>query len=357
MPGNYDAEKRTITLESEFQSEPELTVATLVNFIMRDFLTQQGFQFSQLPEAVDVAVVACGLGMPQGQLSMVNDSGNFWDPTAWEIGAKPFLDTQSIAYAFALASRVRHESAPTWFVDLPNAVAGPMKKSIKYLSKTNDCFFDLDTVTTEMTLKGLVDRATPGSKTVGNSTTIVAMKHFQPDESLLPKMESVVENSLRGVNRDVVLHAINAASEIKSFAANVVDELKLNCESSDDLVRAKSMAAIGQLGKLDSDTVPLAAKMLDSKTDFVVFSGLTALMSQPAVDDSVITATDRGFKRALQTCNYQFVGLFAAAYRLWLEDPHQHFYDLLAEDSPEYLQIAINALDENKEQFVGIGSE
>lgn len=357
MPGNYDADKRSITLETDFQNEPELTVATLVHFVAHDLLVQSNFQFVHLPEAVDVAVIACGLGLPHSQLSLVNDSGSFWDPTAWEIGAKPFLDTQSIAYAFALASRVRKDPSPAWIADLPSAVAGPMKKSIKYLAKTDDCFVEPNSLESEISLPKLVDRTTSEAVRDGNSTKIVAMKHFQPDETLLPKMESLVADSLRSVNRDIVLHAINAATQIKSSAAIVVDELKLLCESGDDLVRAKSMAAIGQLGKLDSDIVPLAARMLESKTDFVVFSGLTALTSQATADDSVIQSTDRGFKRALQTCNYQFVGLFVAVYRLWLEDPHQHFHNLLAEDSPEYLQIAVNALDENKEQFVAISSE
>lgn len=356
MPGNYDAENRNITLETDFQNEPELAVATLVNLLVQDFLVQHNFQFAHLPEAVDIAVVASGLGLPQSRLSMVNDTGSFWDPTAWEIAAKPFLDTQAIAYTFALSAWARDETTPAWILDLPNSIAGPTKRSLKFLLKTNDSFFSMEELKTDTSLKNLVDRAARPARQSHNSTTIIALKHFGPEASLLSKMETIVDASLRSGHRELSLHAINAATEIKTSAANVNDELKLLCESGDDLVRAKAIAAVGQLGKLDADTIPLAAKMLESKIDFVVFCGLTALTSQTSVDTAIINSADRGFKRALQTCNYQFVGLFAAAYQLWLEAPHGHFKDLLAEDSPEYLQIAITALDENKEQFVSLGS-
>lgn len=355
MPGSYDPEKRTITLKTEFQAEPDLAVTTLIHFVVHDMLAQQGFPYTHLPEAIDVAVVACGLGLPLSRLNMVNDGGSFWDPTAWEIAPKPFLDTTSIAYASAIAAWLRDE-ASEWIADLPSSVASQMKKSLKYLNKTNDCFFKLGAAKSLGSIETMVQLAKTDSSTAGPSSRIIALRNFAADETLTAQMAEAIDATLRSGNRDLTLHAINAAAEVKLDAADVIEELKLLCGSNDELIRAKSIFAVGQMGQMDSDTSLLAARMIESKTDFLVFCGLTALSSRSEVDSQIIQSADRGFKRALQTCNYQFVGLFAAVYQTWLADPREHFANLLTEDSPEYLQIAFGALDEVNQQFVELDS-
>ena len=44
----------------------------------------------------------------------------------------------------------------------------------------------------------------------------------------------------------------------------------------------------------------------------------------------------------------------AAAYNRWLDDPPSHIQDML-QDSPEYLPIALDALQQVPEQLVSIG--
>ena len=58
----------------------------------------------------------------------------------------------------------------------------------------------------------------------------------------------------------------------------------------------------------------------------------------------MLKLADRGFERALHTCNYQFVQIFAATYKKWLSDPTDHLNKLWGQSSPEYLQMATEAL-------------
>jgi hypothetical protein len=95
--------------------------------------------------------------------------------------------------------------------------------------------------------------------------------------------------------------------------------------------------------------------MLSSKTKYVVYAGLTALSSLDSVSEQLVPPINRSFIRSLQVCDYEFVGLFAAAFTRWLDDPKEHVERLLRDDSPEYMEIAMEALDNVGEQLVGLG--
>jgi len=84
--------------------------------------------------------------------------------------------------------------------------------------------------------------------------------------------------------------------------------------------------------------------MLSSSTNYVTYSGLLALVKLDKVSEDVLKLADRGFEKALHTCNYQFVELFAGAYNKWLDDPAEHLNQLWGERSPEYYQMASEAL-------------
>ena len=81
---------------------------------------------------------------------------------------------------------------------------------------------------------------------------------------------------------------------------------------------------------------------------------MLALSSQGSVSDHLIPAINRAFIRSLQVCDYEFVNLFAAAFTRWLDDPKAHVEQLLSEDSVEYMEIAMEALDNVDEQLVGL---
>ena len=88
-----------------------------------------------------------------------------------------------------------------------------------------------------------------------------------------------------------------------------------------------------------------AAKMIDSGPRHVVYAGVFALASQKSLPDDVLSTADRAFIRALQSCDYEFITMFSAAFTRWLDDPRSHIQQLLQGDQPEYLEIAIEALE------------
>lgn len=134
----------------------------------------------------------------------------------------------------------------------------------------------------------------------------------------------------------------------------VANELRFLVESRDDELRAKAIIALAKLAQLDEETIDAAVKMIDSSVRYVVFAGVFALSSLKAAPDNVLRASERGFVRALQTCDYEFVGLFAVAMDRWLDDPQSHIEQLLQNDQPEYLNIATEALQNVRAQSVAL---
>jgi hypothetical protein len=151
-----------------------------------------------------------------------------------------------------------------------------------------------------------------------------------------------------------MLNAISASEQVGDIGDNAIEELKFLTQHRDHVVRAKSMVALTRLGQLDETTIQKAGDMLGSKKKHEIFAGLSALSSLGSVSDQLIPPINRAFIRSLQVCDYEFVNLFSAAFTKWLDDPKTHVEELLREDSPEYMEIAMEALDNVGEQLVGL---
>jgi len=339
-------------LETELLNEPILTTATLINKVVTDFLYQNKFSYAHFPDLVDLAIVAMGLGTLQSQIGFVKESGDYWDTTQWNRFPRAFLETQPLAYASALASWTRGDQSPKWMDDLPIEVKRPMQKSLKYLTKTKDSFFESSPANHSL-LSQPQDAWLQLAGSDSISKQIIGIRHLEFDESS-QSQESVLVEKLNSSDRHILLHAIAATDRIKVQNDQVIEALRMLCENRDDEIRAKAIIAITRFGALDEASIKEAAKMLESPTRFVVYAGLFALKSLESVPASVLPQANRRFVRALQTCDYEFVGLFASAFNRWMDDPQRHFENLLAENSPEYLEVALESLENVREQLVAI---
>ncbi len=302
---------------------------------------------------VDLAVVVTGLGAIRSRIDFVKRTGNFWDSTGWGVFPRPFLDTPALAYAHAVAAWARGESDPAWFAELPPTVRNPGKKSLKFLNKTGDSFFDPQTANQPL-LQQDQQQWLALARAKSTSKQIIALRHFEPDETLADQQATVLLEKLRLAKVPLILHAISSVETVMLSDEPVVDQLRYLAEHQDDEVRAKAMIALAKLGQVDEATVGVAAKMLGGRAKHVVYAGAFALGSQPTVDDTALRAVDRSFLSALQTCDYEFIQLFALCYSRWLEQPETHFSELLGGED-EYLEMASEALEAAREQSVALG--
>ncbi len=331
-----------------------LTKATVIHGVVCDLLYQNKFGFAHFPELVDLAVVGTGLGMLQSSIGFVKSVGSFWDSTEWGLSARPFLDSQSLAYANAISAWARGEKAPGWASDLPSEVKRPMHGSLKYLQKTNDSFFQTETASrSSLDLSREDWFAMTSGKSLSNQ--IIALRQIKLEEPISRPLEEMLVDKLRSGNREILLHAIASTEQVKVDSEPIITELRFLAEHHDDEVRAKAVCSLAKSGQLDEATIEIAAKMLDDGVKFVVFAGLSTVSTLATVPDHVLLAANRGFIRALQICDYDFVGLFTVAFNHWLDDPATYFRDLLEEDSPEYLEIALEALGNVDERVVSLG--
>ena len=339
-------------MEAEIDEDPKLAAATVINAVVADLLYLSNFQYPDYPELVDLAVVATGLGVLRSRFGFVNKSGAFWDSTQWMAFPRPFLDAHGMAYTNAVAAWARDESAPEWAADLTE-VKRPMRSSLKFLHKTGCSFFQPSQA------KSLLGRPQSEWWQVAASGTpcqqVVALRHLASDDSLSGDQEQLLSQKLQSNNRAIALHAVDAAARLNASSDDVVRGLRELVSDNDEELRSKSMCVVTQLGLLDQASIDTAADMLDSSTRHNVFAGLYALASQDSVPDYILPPVDRAFKRALKACDYEFVGLFIEAYKRWNPDPQAYLQELLQDDSPEYLQIATDALEGTPQEVVSIG--
>lgn len=314
-------------------------------------LHQFDFEYAEFPELIDLAVINSGLGVLQSNFGFVNSTGSFWDSTNWEAVPRPFLDTSALAYANAVAAWIRGEKNPAWANELPKEVQRPMRKSLKYLSNTNDSFFNPSTAGHALMKQSQADWLQTASEE-STSKQVVAIRHIEFDESLGSQQEALLLDKLQSPVRSVVLHAISAVASPNWASERVVSELQLLATNRDDEIRAKAMIALAKLGQIDDITVDCAAKMVGDSVKHVAFAGVFALSTLESVPDHALRAVERGFYRALQTCDYEFVGLFTVAFNRWLDDPKSYFEQLLRDDQPDYLEIALDALEDVREESV-----
>ncbi|MCP4774773.1 MAG: hypothetical protein GY880_11075 [Planctomycetaceae bacterium] len=336
--------------------EPVVTAAAVVHHVVRDLLCQQKFEFHHLPEFVDLAAVGVGLGVPLSQVNLVNEKGLFWDTTEWETFPRPFLDQQDLAYAFALSAWVRGETASSWLDAVPAVIKKPAQKSLKYLSKQNDSFF----CPQEGKAEKLQQDQNAWLETVAQNSIsgqIIGLRYLQVTSDSDTRQLSALLDKLRSDNPAVLLNAINTAGAMKKANGAVVDELNLLLENRNDKIRAKAMFALARLAAVDEGVIKFAIKMLESHSKFVIYAGLLGLSSVSDVPSSVYPAANRAFIRSLQICDYEFIGLFVSAFQQWVDDPELYLKNLLQEDSPEYFEIAMEALTSARERLVELGAE
>ncbi len=293
-----------------------------------------------------------GLGLLQCRIPLVNTSPPYWDSTLWTTFPRPFLDSQAMAYALATVAWSRSEANPVWTTDLPIEIKRPMLKSLKYLLKTDDSFYHPHPPTSrfDQTQSEWLQAINQPS----TSQQIIAARHLQFDDTPDSPQAIVISEKLRSPDRFVMLHAISATENMSEKNELVIDELNMLLNHRDDEIRAKAICSLARFGALDDRGIQVAACMLDDQHRFVAYAGLVALASLDRLPETVLPAANSGLLRSLQTCDYELVGLFSGAFHRWLEDPKSHYENLLQKESPEYLEIALEVLDNVRQELVAL---
>ncbi|WP_404307123.1 hypothetical protein [Neorhodopirellula lusitana] len=351
LAGRYEPSDRSVMLDQTIDSDPAMGLATLINAVVCDLLSQNNFAGAHLPEQVDLAVVGTGLGMLRNGISLVAKHPVHWDSTQWDVFPRPFLDGQSLAYANAIVAWARDDQAPKWSNDLPSDLKRPMRKSLKFLLKTNDSFFQPRAKQFLLTQSQSEwwKLATESSA----SSQVIAIRHLNSDGKLDDQQESLLIDKLGSANVAITLNAISAIERMASQrpaigSKSILRELRSLTDHRDDEVCAKSMCVLAKLGGLDEATLETAATMLDAHQKHLTFAGLYALCMQDSVPEEVVPALDRCFVRVLRACDYELIDLIATAYRRLLDDPQSHMEELF-QNSPEHLPIAMETLQKVSE--------
>ena len=320
-------------------------------------LYQSSFSQPHFPELVELAVIGTGLGVLRSNLVFVKKVASFWDSTHWQIAPPPFLNIQSLAYANALAAWARDENTPDWLNDLNSEVKRPMKRSLKYLFKTNDSFFHPQAGRQRLSIPD--EQWWELAEHSFASTQVIAIRHLNTDQGLSQKQESALLKKLQATERATTLNAITTTERLSSrqeieVSDRLAGQIRTLVDHRDDEIRSKAMCALTTINRIDSSAIDAAANMIECDTRHVVFAGVHALTTVDQIPEYISPSFDRSFVKALKSCDYEFVGLFVKGYHRWHDEPKKHLAELLG-DSPEFLPIAMEALDQILAQVVNIG--
>ena len=236
-------------------------------------------------------------------------------------------------------------------------VKRPMKRSLKYLFKTGDSFFNPRESQHRLNLSA--EQWWELAEHPSASTQVIAIRHLNTDQTLTQKQESSLLKKLQSTERATTLNAITTTERLSSgqktgISDSLAGQIRNLVDHRDDEIRAKAMCALTTVNRIDSSAIDAAANMIEDDIRHVVFAGVHALTTVDQVPDYVSPSFDRSFIKALKSCDYEFVGLFAKGYNRWRDDPKQHL-ELLLSDSPEFLPIAMEALDQKPQQVINIG--
>lgn len=335
------------------KSEPKLVAATVAHGVVQDLLFQHKFPYAHFPETVDLAAIAMGLGVLNSQFDFVSKEGTFWDSTQWRLFPRPFLDSTGQSWAHAVAAWSRDQKKPEWLDDLDGDLRRNVTKNLKSLHSTGDCFVDPSRSTESWSQADWLTAA----KDKSQSSQIIASRHLQGDPELSQQQQSLLQDLLRSTQNAVVLNAITATEQVGDPSVGVTEELQFLTRHREDEIRAKAMLALTRLGKLDEPTMQTVGEFLDSKSRHVTFAGMMAVSSLETIDDDLLPPIHRAYLRSLSDCNYEFVNLFAVAFTRWFEDPKEHVKKVLADNYSEYLEIAIEAIDNVGKNTVELDSQ
>ena len=337
-------------MEGNLESDPQLIAAAIINGVVNDLLYQSDFQFPHFPEWCDLAVVMTGLGVLRSGVGFVKKTALHWDSTRWDSAPRPFLNIPSLAYANALATWVRGDIAPDWTSDLNSELRRPMRASLKYLQKTSDSFFrpnefaqSIESKTKSHWWQQLTDTMP--------STQVIALRLLETEGQVTGGQETTLASLLRSNNRAIVLHSIAAVERLNVDTDVIAKELRSLVNDRDDEIRAKSLCVLTTLGLLDNETIQMTDDLLESHFKHNVFAGVYALSTLDSVPEHILPSVQNAFMRALKSCDYEFVGLFAAAYKRWFQEPRAEV-EVFLQDSPELLPIAVEAIEGTPQELV-----
>ncbi len=326
--------------------------------VVQDLLFQHKYPYAHFPESVDLAAIATGLGVLRSQFDFVTKEGTFWDSTQWKLFPRPFLDSTGQLWAHAVSGWLRGNKKPAWLESLDGELRRGVAKNLKSLFSSGDCFVDPSRNTANWSQADWLAAASGRSGSgQSDSSRIIAARHLQPDSEVASQQQTLLQEQLRSTELAVVLNATSAIEQVGSPSVETTEELQFLTRHRDDEVRAKAMLALTRLGQLDPSMFETVGEFLDSKSRHVTFSGLMAVSSLGKIDDDLLGPIHRAFLRSLSDCNYEFVNLFAVAFTRWFDDPKQHVENILADHYSEYLEIAIEAIDNAKENFVKLDSQ
>ncbi len=339
------------------ESERPLVTASIIGGVVSDLLYQSDFEWPHYPEWVDLAVIGTGLGVLRSGFAFVKKGGLHWDSTQWSAVPRPFLNIPSLAYANALAAWTRQDASPSWSRELNTEIRRPVKASIKYLFKTGDSFFPLDSHAPSTGNPSQVNSPSQDdwwsrAAKAEPSSRVIALGQLQREGDISAPQRSTLVEALQSNNRSVVLHGIATVERMSVEGDAIAVELRSLVNDRDDEIRAKSLCTLTTLGMLDDATVQLTDEMLESHFRHNVFAGVYALSTLDSIPEFLLPSVQSAFMRALKSCDYEFVGLFAAAYNRWFDDPKAQVEAFLY-DSPELLPIAVDAIERPGQDAVG----
>ena len=230
----------------------------------------------------DLYAVFCGLGAFQTHVAVtqVNSFSTGWE--TWSVSRQGHLPARMSGYAMALMAWARGEQKPVWADALGVDARQPFKKGLKFLHKTGDSVFQLETAesTASTSATTMIDRLRTGSPSSRMDSLMEMQEQSPPDV-----MAAAIFENLFDREATIVVLAAGALSRMGPAAGtDALEKLISLFETPEAPVRAASVFAASRVAPgPDYDSgdgltlIERTAELLQDANRDVVLSALAAL--------------------------------------------------------------------------------
>ena len=345
--GHYDPNGQTTIRIAESQlHDPERLVATLVHELSHEILLGGGLLKRTIADhewITDLLPVFLGIGIFGANATVRHEVKQVGGGYRWKIGKQGYLTSRVFGYAFALFAFMREEDEPDWASHLRPDARTPFREGMRFLRKSEDCFFHPNTIRLNRERLS-TDQLAFRLKSVSPTVRLSSLWEFKERSECGPSIVTAVATCLDDRDPAISSAAAETLATFGSAASSAGPRLIGALSDHRDQMRISAVRALGALRCDPNNVVPELVALLDDPNSKVAVEAALALGQFGESASPSIRRILTVMQIALNRCNHALVDALAHAMVSIAADPTREIRDFLESD-PVLFQLALSALE------------
>jgi HEAT repeat protein len=259
-----------------------------------------------------------------------------------------YLPSRIFGYAFALFAFVRGELDPPWAKHLRLDAASALKKGLRYLQKTGDSLFHLQTIQRREPLaRGeVIARLQNGSPSFRLATLWHVRERKLAERDVVMTVMDCLEDRDEAIPGEAArtLGEVGGLADLGPGAPAAISRLTRALSSTNEATRAGAAGALGKLARLAEAAIPDLSVLLEDRSRAVVSAAAGALRAFGPAAGPALKRLLPALRKALLECNHSLVEELTATLAAVTNDPERRLRTAFADHDGDLRMQALEAL-------------